>query len=80
MNVQAIARLVIGIVFGTTGYYLATVFVNPPEEGVRQGVRIILAIFAGGLSMYLVPLITNWVGYWSSLFSKRVANEIISQL
>ncbi|MCH8821468.1 TRAM domain-containing protein [Patescibacteria group bacterium] len=80
MNVQAIARLVIGIVFGTAGYYLATVFVNPPEEGVRQGVRIILAIFAGGLSMYLVPLITKWVGYWSSLFSKRVANEIISQL
>ncbi len=80
MNVQAITRLIIGIVFGAAGYYLATIFINPPEEGLRQGARILLAVFASGLSIYLVPLITKWVGYWSSLFSKRVANEIISQL
>jgi uncharacterized protein YacL len=80
VNLQVVIRFALGIVFGAAGYYLSTIFLNPTEEGVRTGVRVISTVLAGGAGIFLVPFITKWVGYWSSVFSKRVANEVISQL
>ena len=80
MNQQVVIRFALGIVFGAAGYYLSTIFLNPQEEGVRTGARVISVVLAGGAGIFLVPLITKWVGYWSSVFSRRVANEVISQL
>ena len=80
MSSQVAIRFALGVVFGALGYYLSTIFLNPPEEGVRLGTRIISTILAGGAGIFLVPLITKWVGYWSSVFAQRVAREVISQL
>ena len=80
MNLQVVSRLILGVGFGTAGLYLSAIFFNPPEEGVRTGGRIISAILAGGAGIFLVPIITRWIGHWSSIFAQRVASEVISQL
>ncbi|MEX0617071.1 MAG: PIN domain-containing protein [Candidatus Woykebacteria bacterium] len=80
MNVRALIRLAIGIAFGAAGFYLSTLFLNPPEAGVRLGVRVISVALGLGAGIYVFPLVTRWVGYWSGAFAQRVAKEVISQL
>ncbi len=80
MNLQVVVRLALGVSFGAAGYYLSTNFLNPPEEGIRLGARIISVVLAGGVGIFLVPLVTRWVSYWSGVFSQKVATEVISQL
>ena len=53
MNQQVVIRFALGIVFGAVGYYLSTIFLNPQEEGVRTGARVISIVLAGGAGIFL---------------------------
>ena len=77
---QAINRLIIGIVFGTAGFYFSSFIFTQADENAKVGLQIVTGFVAAGLGIFLVPLIQKWVVYWSSVFSRRVASEVISQL
>ncbi len=80
MNTQVFIRLILGVVFGLVGFYLAGLFFHSPQEGVNLGFKVVSTAFAGGAGIFLVPIITNWFRHWSGVFAKRVAGEVISQL
>ena len=80
MNTQSITRLIIGIVFAAAGFYFSSSIFTETEQNTRLGFQIVIAFISAGLGMYLVPFVQKWVVYWSSVFSRRVANEVISQL
>ena len=80
MNFQVIVRVILGVIFGTLGYLVSPRFLTIEDAGVFIGIRIVIAIASGAIGIFLVPIISTWVRDWSSVFAKRVATEVISQL
>ncbi|MCH7541967.1 TRAM domain-containing protein [Patescibacteria group bacterium] len=80
MNLQIPIRSVLGIVFATIGYNLAIRFLIIEDAGVRTGVYFGSIIVFGAIGVFLVPIFSEWVRFWSSIFAQRVAKEVISQL
>jgi len=79
MNTQILVRAVLGVGFAVLGYFASTRFVTIEDLGVQTGVNIIVAAAFGASGIFLVPLVSRWIGTWSSIFAQRVANEVISQ-
>ncbi|MEX0621944.1 MAG: PIN domain-containing protein [Candidatus Woykebacteria bacterium] len=80
MNIQFISRIVLGIAFGGIGFFLTNNLLTIENSQTAMSVNLILALAAGAAGIFIVPIVSRWIGYWSSIFAKRVANEIISQL
>lgn len=80
MKSQSIARIIIGIVFASAGYYFSSFIFVSVEENTRIGYQIISGFVAAGVGIFIVPLVQKWVVLWSGAFSRRVASEVISQL
>ncbi len=80
MNIQVIFRVILGVGFAALGYFASSRFLSIADSEVRTGIYIIIGIASGAAGVFLVPLISRWIGYWSGAFAQRVANEVISQL
>jgi uncharacterized protein YacL len=80
VNIQLFFRVVLAVGFAALGYFASNQFLNIKDPQVKTGISVVIAIASGAAGVYLVPLISRWVGYWSSVFAQRVANEVISQL
>ena len=79
MNIQVIFRVILGVGFAALGYFASVRFLDIADPGVKTGISVIITIASGAAGVFLVPLISRWVGYWSSVFAQRVANEVVSQ-
>jgi len=80
MFVRGLLRLVLGFVFGFFGYYLVFQFL-PFDLGTNQQLfAFISALAFGAAGIYVEPVVGKWVGDFVSLFSRRVAQEVMSQM
>jgi uncharacterized protein YacL len=80
VNIQIFFRVVLAVGFAALGYFTANRLLDITDPQVKTGISVVIAVASGAAGVYLVPLISRWVGYWSSVFAQRVANEVISQL
>ncbi|HEX7455918.1 MAG TPA: PIN domain-containing protein [Candidatus Nanoarchaeia archaeon] len=80
MNIQILFRVTLGVGFAALGYFVSDRFLNIADPGVKTGMSVIITVASGAAGVFLVPLISRWIGYWSSVFAQRIANEVISQL
>ncbi|OGY25391.1 MAG: hypothetical protein A2Z11_03250 [Candidatus Woykebacteria bacterium RBG_16_43_9] len=80
MNIQIIVRVALGIGFALLGYFLSGRYLVIDDPQTELGVRLVLAFFSGATGIFIVPIVSEWVRNWSSIFAKRVAIEVISQL
>ncbi|OGY24421.1 MAG: hypothetical protein A2172_01780 [Candidatus Woykebacteria bacterium RBG_13_40_15] len=80
MNVQLIVRIVLAAAFGFLGYQISSRFLLMGNSGAQLGINIVAAIVLGAVGVYVVPVVSSWIKNWSTVFSQRVANEVISQL
>lgn len=80
MNIQIIIRILLGVGFGWLGFLAAGRFITIEEATTTAAVTVVIAVASGGVGVFLVPIVSEWVRDWSSHFAKRVASEVISQL
>jgi uncharacterized protein YacL len=79
MKLQNLFRPILGVIFAILGYYLSTRF-TIADQGVRVGVQAILTVAFAGAGVYLVPVVGEWLKYWSGVFAQTIATEVLSQL
>lgn len=80
MNLQIPIRFVLGVVFAVIGYNLAIRYLTIDDPGVRTGINAASVVVFGAIGVFLVPIISEWLRFWSSVFAQRIAKEVISQL
>ena len=80
MNIKLAIRFVLGIVFAIIGYNLSSRFLQIDDQAARTMIQIGSVIAFGGIGVFLVPIASEWLRYWSGVFAQRVAKEVLSQL
>ena len=80
MNIQYAIRFVLGVIFAVIGYNLSLSFFSIDDQAVRTMMQIGSVLVFGAVGVFLVPLVSQWIRYWSSVFAQRVASEVATQL
>ena len=80
MNLHNLARLGIGLVFALLGYFVAHDLVQVNNNVFSTLISIIVGLALGLAGVYVLPVVTNWLGVLTKTISRRVAEEVISQL
>jgi uncharacterized protein YacL len=80
VNLQIPIRFVLGVVFAIIGYNLAIRYLAIDDPGVRTGINAASVVVFGAIGVFLVPIISEWLRFWSSTLAQRIAKEVISQL
>lgn len=80
MFTKGVLRALLGFVFGLFGYY-AIIQLIPIDLGESKStLAIVAALSLGAAGFYFEPVVGKWLGDFIGLFSRRVAQEMISQL
>lgn len=80
MNIQIVFRVLLAVVFGLLGYFLAGQFLNIADQNTLMGIRVVIGLASGASGVFVVPIASAWIGNWSRILARRIAREVISQL
>lgn len=80
MNIQLAVRFVLGTTLAVIGYNLSSRYLQIDDRAVRTMIQVGSVIAFGAVGVFLVPIASQWIRYWSSVFAERVAKEVLSQL
>lgn len=80
MITKGVLRLLLGFVFGFFGYY-SIVQLVPVDLGKSEATFALIAgLSLGAAGFYVEPVVGKWLGDFVGLFSRRVAQEVMSQM
>lgn len=80
MKLQIVIRILLGVGFAAAGFFAADRFLTISDPNVKVGVRLVLSAVTAAFGVILVPIVSEWVRVGSTLFARRVAHEVISQM
>ncbi len=77
---KGVFRLLLGFVFGFFGYIAVNQLIPINFGENKQIVSVVAALVLGAAGFYIEPVVGKWIGDFIGLFSRKVAQEMISQL
>ena len=80
MVTKGVLRLLLGLLFGFFGYYAISQLVHVNLGKTKDTLAIVAALGLGAAGFYVEPVVGKWLGDLVKFISKRVAQEVISQL
>jgi uncharacterized protein YacL len=80
MFAKGVLRLLLGFVFGYFGYFAINQLVPIELGNNKSTVAIIAALSLASAGFYVEPVVGKWIGDFIKLFSRRVAQEMMSQM
>ncbi|HEY4694646.1 MAG TPA: TRAM domain-containing protein [Candidatus Nanoarchaeia archaeon] len=80
MDLRSLVRLIIGVAFGLFGYFAVGQLVSLPNNSIETLVSIVAGLSLGLAGVYFLPVVTEWLSSLTRTISRRVADEVISQL
>lgn len=79
MNIQILIRVILGVGFAYLGFFVSERVLTIEEAQILFTVRIVIAIASGATGVFIVPIVSEWVRTWSTIFANRIASEVIKQ-
>lgn len=80
MFAKGVLRALLGFVFGFFGYYAINQLVPIDLGENKSTLAIVAALSLSAAGFYVEPVVGKWIGDFIGLFSRKVAQEMISQL
>src|SRR3972149_2629805 len=80
MDLRSLVRLIIGVAFGLFGYFAVGQLVSLPNNSIETLVSIVAGLSLGLAGVYFLPVVTERLSSLTRTISRRVADEVISQL